>query len=1160
MADTIRRINIYINTQEGQAQLAKLTEKQDKLVKQIAKTTQGTQEWTDKHKELAKVRDAISVVNKQLSGELGPTLKQLTAEQNKLNRAIADMPLEARKASAEYARLMQINEVKAQMKVDERPKASFIDNFKNQAMAGAAGVVGGNLATMAIEGVANYFINGIQSAAKLSDQISDIKRTTGQTTEEVEALNKELSKIDTRTPTSDLREMAIVAGQFGVAKDQIKGFVENLDKVNIVMGSEFGGNAEAVATEMSKLRNIFTDIKSDNIGTDIGFISNAMNKLAQDGVATAPVIADLSNRIGGYGIQIGLTTGQTLGLSATLQELNVSAERGGTAVTKILQKMLTNVSDFAKIAGVPVDQFKVMLNEDLFGAFTKVMEGSKKLGSSSTLLANLIKDLEVQGAGASEVFAKLGANTDMLKAKVNTANIALTNQNSINEQAKEKQENLAGSIAQLGKEWDKMMNNPSMRSFFAVIVDGGSQAIKLIKGLGEGLHIVWDILSTPVTMFTNDDTPWQKFKARQQAQIDELNKEVEAKNQEATRVRIAGAINGYKQLNEAELQHQVDKLKIIHDGNIKYAKDLMNQGKIAEAQLHLNASLEEKAIYEGALKALNIKKKANNEETRLKQEAEAKKLAAEQETNKKAQAEAKQFAAKKLADFKKLQEEISALEDEAARAKLPKNEAEILAIEQKYAKLYARAKGHVIEIAKLVQLEYQEKVTVYDKQIKAATEAYEKETDEFRKKELAKTAKMHEENKKQLAIIYDTEQAKNNILLTNARTEEEKYNAQKENLLLRTQELTDNDQLSAEQRKLIWEQYYADLQQLDDNHFQYQINTVMAFANAALDVFSSIGQLENAQANARLQMQTNQANLQIKSEERVKTEALNQLEQRKKLGLISEQNYATAREQIEANYSTNVAKINDDLEAKKRIAARETAERERDAAIFSTIVNTAAAIIKMLADPGGLAGIGLSIAAGITGAVQLATIMTTPLPELATGGRTEKVMGQSGKTYNATKIGTFAGGGIYRNASYGIIGENGTELVIPNWLYSNPQMVDTMKFLEYAIANGTVPMQQFANGGPTSKSQNQSNVSSSESQMLSIQTQQLILLISKNNELLLDLRNTLSSGIYAKIVYDQFKKDVDFAVFDVNGNEQIAKKINDPIIEIFNQGKFLSIR
>ena len=49
----------------------------------------------------------------------------------------------------------------------------------------------------------------------MADQFSDIRKTTGMTMEEVEALSSSLSKIDTRTSTSDLRQMAIVAGSLG---------------------------------------------------------------------------------------------------------------------------------------------------------------------------------------------------------------------------------------------------------------------------------------------------------------------------------------------------------------------------------------------------------------------------------------------------------------------------------------------------------------------------------------------------------------------------------------------------------------------------------------------------------------------------------------------------------------------------------------------------------------------------------------------------------------------------------------------------------------------------------------------------------------------------------------------------------------------------------
>ena len=75
-------------------------------------------------------------------------------------------------------------------------------------------------------------------------------------------------------------------------------------------------------------------------------------------------------------------------------------------------KMTTNIKDFAKVANMPVKDFSELVNKDLFGAFEKVIEGSKKGGDSTTALAEIIKDLGVDGAGASEVFLKLGENVE----------------------------------------------------------------------------------------------------------------------------------------------------------------------------------------------------------------------------------------------------------------------------------------------------------------------------------------------------------------------------------------------------------------------------------------------------------------------------------------------------------------------------------------------------------------------------------------------------------------------------------------------------------------------------------------------------------------------------------------------------------------------------
>jgi TP901 family phage tail tape measure protein len=545
------------------------------------------------------------------------------------NTSIRDLEAAARKAKSELrgmapdsakfkemsANLANINKELEKTKVQAGLAKSSWEKMKDTITATLIGNLGANLVAMGFEKIAGYVTGAFDAAVKLSDQMANVRKTTSMTEAEVKGLRTELSKIDTRTSMSDLMEIAKVGGQFGIAKEQIAGFVKAVDMTTVALGDEFTGGAEQVATEMSKLRNIFKDIQTDDVGTDVNFISNAINELAAAGVATGPVVADLANRIGGVGIQLGLSSGQVLGLSATLQELGVSSERGGTAVTKILQKMLTNTDDFAKIAGINVSSFKDLLNKDLYGAFIKVMEGSKQLGPNAGLLAGIIKDLEVQGASASEVFAKLGSNTDMLNEKTTLASKALTNTSSITEEFRLKNDNLAGSVAQLNKEWNKLTSNPAMVSFFTLGVDLTRQLVGGVKELADWTARLWG------------------GKAEAAAQSAMRAFEEDRKNQEREKQIYAEQLASYKlhlkKLTDEDLAREAVKLQIQQQSQITYMRDLMAEGDKEQFYIELKYAkqlqAEANAIAKVQKARLNATQKGNEEMSAEEKKAAAKK-------------------------------------------------------------------------------------------------------------------------------------------------------------------------------------------------------------------------------------------------------------------------------------------------------------------------------------------------------------------------------------------------------------------------------------------------------------------------------------------------------------------------------------------------------
>src|SRR5690606_10700741 len=107
------------------------------------------------------------------------------------------------------------------------------------------------------------------------------------------------------------------------------------DRIVVALSDEFGGGAREITKVLGVLRNNLQDIKTNDYGKDVLHIGNALNTLGQSGLATADVVTDFANRLSGIASTFGATSGQILGLSATLQELGVPAERGATAVNRL---------------------------------------------------------------------------------------------------------------------------------------------------------------------------------------------------------------------------------------------------------------------------------------------------------------------------------------------------------------------------------------------------------------------------------------------------------------------------------------------------------------------------------------------------------------------------------------------------------------------------------------------------------------------------------------------------------------------------------------------------------------------------------------------------------------------------------------------------------
>ncbi|MGE4567883.1 MAG: hypothetical protein AB7C90_01700, partial [Bacteroidales bacterium] len=145
-------------------------------------------------------------------------------------------------------------------------------------------------------------------------------------------------------------------------------------------------------------------------------------------------------------------------------------------------------------------------------------------------------------------------------------------------------------------------------------------------------------------------------------------------------------------------------------------------------------------------------------------------------------------------------------------------------------------------------------------------------------------------------------------------------------------------------------------------------------------------------------------------------------------------------------YNEKTQALDDKLDRQKAIIARRQAIRDRNVAIFEAIINTAVAMTKVLDKPWLMALVGLA------GGLQLATITSTPLPEIPgkdDGGFLDVMRAQDRKKFRARHEPNRRG---WITRPTVITGEKpgSREYVIPDEAMDNPSIAPLIRLLEMA--------------------------------------------------------------------------------------------------------------
>ena len=342
-------------------------------------------------------------------------------------------------------------------------------------------------------GFAEAGAKAIAFNAEVSDALANVAKTTNLTTEELNKLTEDLKGLDTRTGLIDLLKIGEVLGQLGLEVNTAS--IAAVDKLNVALSDEFAGNTAEIVDDVGKLRNLFSDIKTQDQAQDFLRIGNALNYLGATGLATAPIISDFSVRIAGTVGPLGIAAKEILGVSAALQELGTNPERGASGFARSIRQLTQTPELFIKtlkLTGDTVERltngqyksFTKLIQNDLFGAYKLVIERLKEMNLSNVVLSRTLDAVKISGVGEVEVIGKLIEGYDVMIDRVADAGRSLQNIDSITKEFTKKNVTLGAELNKLGNNIAELFVDSGFSSTIASWVGSLNSLFVASKDLG----------------------------------------------------------------------------------------------------------------------------------------------------------------------------------------------------------------------------------------------------------------------------------------------------------------------------------------------------------------------------------------------------------------------------------------------------------------------------------------------------------------------------------------------------------------------------------------------------------------------------------------------------------------------------------------------------
>lgn len=417
----------------------------------------------------------------------------------------------------------------------------------------------------------------IKLGVEFDSAFTDVQKTVEATNGEFIALENTIRRMALEMPqsASNIAEIASIAGQLGIEVNSIEEFT----RVMVMLGD----TTNMVAEEASDMFARFTNI-TGTTGSEYEKLASVIVDLGNNFATTESELLDMGQRLAGTATVAGLTETEILALASAMSSVGIQAELGGTAMSRIISKMQTEVETtgeyldtFAEITGHTREEFVNLFKGDPYQAIQDFIKGLAKMADSGDSAIVALNELGINETRMRDTILRLTSAYELLDESMTRADKAWKDGTALATEAGLRYDTVASKIQILKNTWAEVgleiFDNvePALRA----LIDEGINLGKTFtsqENVGLNLEAKLRDLQTATINYKN---------AQEQAKIatDASTQAMLNQASQAQATAIYEFANAYTSAQNAQIQNrkEIEKQQNLADEFAQKMENLANQ-------------------------------------------------------------------------------------------------------------------------------------------------------------------------------------------------------------------------------------------------------------------------------------------------------------------------------------------------------------------------------------------------------------------------------------------------------------------------------------------------------------------------------------------------------------------------------------------------------